>query len=107
MSKLVHEFNDLNFEDEVLRASTPTLVDFTATWCPPCKALNPIVEDVAREVDGRARVGKLNIDDAPLTAAKYGVSSAPTLIVFADGRPIAQRVGLTSKAKLLAMFDDA
>jgi thioredoxin 1 len=103
-SEHVHVFNDLNFDQEVLKSSEPVLVDFTATWCGPCKALSPIVDQVATELAGKVRVGKLDIDDAPMTASKFGVRGVPTLMVFKNGERAAQLVGLTTKAKILALL---
>src|SRR5678815_4194462 len=77
-SEKIHLFNDLNFETEVLGAGVPVLVDFTATWCGPCKALSPIVDQIANELDGKVKVGKLDVDDSPLTAGKYGVRGVPS-----------------------------
>jgi thioredoxin 1 len=103
-SENVHVFNDLNFEDEVLKAASPVLVDFTATWCGPCKALAPIVDQVAQELAGQVKVGKLDIDESPLTASKYGVRGVPTVMVFKSGERAAQHVGLTTKQKLLNLI---
>ena len=102
-SENVHVFNDLNFEQEVLNSSDPVLVDFTATWCGPCKRLAPIVDEIAEEVKGKVKVGKLDIDESPLTASKMGIRSVPTLIVFRDGKAAAQHLGLTTKAKILGL----
>ena len=103
-SENVHVFNDLNFEDEVLKSKETVLVDFTATWCGPCKALSPIVDQIATELQGKVRVGKLDIDDAPMTASKFGIRGVPTLLVFKNGERAGQLVGLTSKAKILALL---
>ena len=80
------------------------LVDFTATWCGPCKALAPIVEKIADEFHGKVKVGKLDIDDAPNVTAKYGVRSVPTVIVFKGGQKSGQHVGLTNRDKLIALL---
>jgi thioredoxin 1 len=98
------ELSDQNFESEVLKANIPVLVDFTATWCGPCKALAPIVEQIADDYQGKAKVGKLDIDDAPEVTKKYGVKSVPTVIVFKDGQKVGQAVGLTSHANLLKLL---
>ncbi|MDQ2646803.1 MAG: thioredoxin [Myxococcota bacterium] len=100
-SQNLQVFNDLNFEQEVLTSKVPVLVDFTATWCGPCKALAPIVDQLADELSGSVKVGKLDIDDSPLTAGKYGVRGVPTVMVFKAGERAAQHVGLTTKQKLL------
>ena len=97
----VHVFNDMNFENEVLKSGETVLVDFTAAWCGPCKRLSPIVEEVAEAVKGKVKVGKLDIDEAPLTASKLGIRSVPTLIVFKDGKAAGQHLGRTTKAKSL------
>jgi thioredoxin 1 len=96
-------FNDQNFELEVLKASGPVLVDFTATWCGPCKMLSPIIEKIADEFPGKVKVGKVDIDTAPGLAAKFGIRSVPTVIVFEGGETKAKHVGLTKREKLLEM----
>ena len=83
--KNVLTFNDQNFEAEVLKADVPVLVDFTATWCGPCKALAPIVEKIADDFEGRVKVGKLDVEAAPETARKYKVRNLPTVLVFKGG----------------------
>ena len=102
----VKVFNDLNFEEEVLKADGAVLVDFTATWCGPCKQLAPIVEQVAAELVGKAIIGKLDIDESPMTAAKFGIRSVPTLMVFKNGEKAAQHLGVTSKAKIVNLLND-
>lgn len=102
--KNVIELTDANFEAEVLKATEPVLVDFTATWCGPCKVLAPIVEKIADESVGKYRVGKLDIDEAPGITQKYGVRGVPTVIVFKGGQKIDQHVGVTNKETLLKML---
>ncbi len=103
-SKNVQVFNDLNFEAEVLKSDVPVLVDFTATWCGPCKALAPIIDKVADEFEGKVKVGKVDIDDAAAIATKYGIRSVPTVLVFKNGEKIAQNVGLTTRDKLVGLL---
>lgn len=89
--------NETNFEVEALKSEQPVLVDFFATWCPPCRKLAPIVEEIAEDYAGRVKVAKLNIDEARSVAIKYGVSSIPTLILFKNGEPIDRIVGYVPK----------
>ncbi|AKT37502.1 thioredoxin [Chondromyces crocatus] len=100
----VHEFTDENFEQEVLKSPIPVLVDFTATWCGPCKQLAPIVDKIADDFKGKVKVGKLDIDDAPTTTAKYKVKSVPTIIVFEGGTQKALQSGLTTRDKLVQLL---
>ena len=104
-SEKVQVFNDLNFEQEVIGSNVPVLVDFTATWCGPCKALAPIIDQIAGDLDGKVKVGKLDVDNAPITAGKYGVRGVPTIMVFKNGQRAAQHVGLTTKQKLLDLVN--
>ena len=87
------EITAQNF-DETIQSSTPTLVDFWAPWCGPCKALGPTIDKLATDLGDRAQIAKVNIDDHPELAAKYGVASIPTVIVFKDGQPTDQFVGI-------------
>lgn len=91
---------DDNFEDEVLNADQPVLVDFWATWCGPCRQIAPIIEDLADDFAGRAKVGKLDVDDNPRVAQEYGVRSIPTLLFFKNGDVEEQLVGAMGKNAL-------
>lgn len=98
----VIELTQDNFQKEVLERAEPVLVDFTATWCGPCRLMAPVVEQLAEEFKGTVAVGKLDIDRSPVLAGQYGVMSVPTLIVFKGGEPAVRQVGLTSKEALAA-----
>lgn len=106
-SKNVFAFTDENFQQEVIGSDVPVLVDFTATWCGPCKMLAPVVEKLADELVGKVKVGKIDIDNCPDVTAKFGVRSVPTVMVFKDGQRVAQHVGLTNRETLLKIIDDA
>jgi thioredoxin 1 len=94
-----------NFASEVLKSPVPTLVDFWAEWCGPCKMIAPILDELAAEYDGRIKIGKVNIDDHQGLAAEYRVSAIPTLLLFSQGQVAEQIVGLKSKRDLKASFD--
>ncbi|MBT3356567.1 thioredoxin [bacterium] len=95
------EFNDANFEEEVLKSDKPVLVDFWAPWCGPCQMMGPVIDETAKEVEETAKVGKLNVDENSETAQKYGVMSIPTLIIFKGGKNVKQLVGAQSKEVLV------
>lgn len=97
MVKKVLELNDDNFDQEVLQSDIPVFVDFWAPWCGPCQMIAPIVESLAEEYEGRCKVGKLNVDENPRTAMRFGIMSIPTLMLFKDGKVIERIVGAVSK----------
>lgn len=105
--KNVHEVNDLNFDSEVLKSDVPVLVDFTATWCGPCRQIAPLVDQVAEEYEGRLKVTKLDIDDSPGTAQKFGIRGVPTLYVFKGGEVVAQQVGAVPKSVIQQLVERA
>jgi len=98
---------DATFEDEVIKADTPVLVDFWADWCAPCKMIAPIVEELATEYDGSVRFAKLDVDSNPKTATTYGVRGIPTLLIFDDGKPVGQVVGAVPKSVLKKRIEEA
>ena len=103
----VNELTDANFEAEVLQSSQPVLVDFWAPWCGPCRMIGPVVEELATENDESIKVGKVNVDDSPTTAANYGVSSIPTLMIFKGGEVVDRFVGVQQKNRLQEAIDQA
>jgi len=105
-SKNVREINDGNFQDEVLASPEPFLLDFSATWCGPCKALLPIVEKIADENVGAIRVGKIDIDTSPGVASRFGVRGVPSIIVFKNGKEAARRLGLANRDTIMKLFAD-
>ena len=100
MMSITH-VSDASFDSDVLNASSPVLVDFWAEWCAPCKQIAPALEEIARDLEGRLNIAKVNIDDNPSTPSKYGVRGIPTLILFKDGQVAATKVGTLPKNKLL------
>ena len=96
--------SEANFEREVLQSDKPVLVDFWATWCGPCRMLAPTIAKIAEEQEGRIKVCKLDVDECPSLAVRYGISSIPTLLVFEDGDVKASSVGVRSKGQIEQMF---
>ena len=93
-----------NFKEEVLNSEEPVLVDFYADWCGPCNAMSPVIEELAKEFEGKAKVGKINVDENSDIAVEYNVMSIPTLIVFKNGKEEKRLVGLRDKEELLSLF---
>lgn len=105
MSDNITHLSDAGFEQDVLQSDLPVLVDYWAEWCGPCKMIAPILEEIAKEYDGRIKVGKLNIDDNQKTPPKYGIRGIPTLMLFKNGNVEATKVGALSKSQLTAFID--
>lgn len=103
MSEVI--ITDSNFESEVLKSELPVLVDFFAEWCGPCKLQGPIVDELAGEMSGKAKIGKLNVDEAQVTGQKYNVMSIPTIIIFKNGEVKKTLVGLQTKESLKAELE--
>lgn len=99
--------NDVNFDSEVLKSSIPVLVDFGATWCAPCRAIAPLVGQLAGEFEGRIKVTAVDIDESPATAQKFQIRGVPTLLMIKDGKVVGQQVGASPKAKIQALMEGA
>jgi thioredoxin 1 len=102
--KIVYVTDD-SFEQEVLQADGPVLVDYWADWCGPCKMIAPILDEIAGDYDGKLKVAKLNIDENPVTPPKFGIRGIPTLMIFKGGNVEATKVGAVSKSQLTAFID--
>ena len=98
------EFNDVNFEQEVKKSSVPVLVDFFATWCGPCRKQLPVVADLAKEFEGKARIGTINVDQNRKTAAEFTINSIPALLVFKEGKVVEKLAGLHSQEQLASVL---
>jgi|SRR5581483_4575561 len=106
MSLGIVSVTDDTFEAEVLKNAAPVLVDYWAEWCGPCKMIAPVLEEIAKEYDGRIKVAKINIDENPATPPRYGIRGIPTLMLFKNGSVEATKVGAVSKSQLSAFLDD-
>lgn len=104
--KVIH-LNDATFDAEVLQSDMPCLVDFWAPWCGPCKAIGPLISELAAQFDGKVKIAKMNVDESPATPGKYGIRAIPTLIMFKNGKVIEQTTGAVGKTQLLAMIEKA
>ena len=105
MAENVVEFNDQNFDSDVLGAGSPVLVDFWAVWCGPCKAIAPIVEEVANDYSGKVKVGKMDVDSNNQVAMRYGIRSIPTLMLFNKGEVVDQVIGNVGKESIESMIN--
>jgi len=101
----VQEINDTNFENEVINSDLPVLIDFWAPWCAPCRAIGPVVDELAKDYTGKLKVVKMNVDDNPLTPSKFGVRSIPNLLLFKNGQVKDQIVGAVPKQQFVTAID--
>lgn len=105
-SDKVQQISDADF-DTTIKSAQPTLVDFWAPWCGPCKAIGPVVEELADEYDGKVNIAKMNVDDNPVTPGKFGIRAIPTLIIFKDGEVVDQITGAVGKSQLIELINKA
>ena len=105
MGDFTKDFSDSNFDEEGIKSEQPVLVDFWAEWCGPCKQLTPTIDALAEEYNGKAKIGKVNVDNSPSTAAGYGIRSIPSLLFFKDGKVQQQMVGTNPKEEIAKILD--
>lgn len=105
MNEHITAITDANFEEEVLKSETPVLVDYWAEWCGPCKAIAPVLDDIAPEYVGKVKIVKMNMDENPNTPPKYGIRQIPTLMIFKNGAVEATKLGAVSKSQLTEFLD--
>ncbi|MBM3205658.1 thioredoxin [Candidatus Shapirobacteria bacterium] len=101
---MIIQLNDQNFSDEVLKSKVPFLVDFWAPWCGPCQMVGPVIEELAKEFEGKIKIGKLNVDENQQMAVKFGIMSIPTVVLFKEGQEIARKVGFEGKEAYLKLI---
>ena len=101
------DIDDKSFDDKVLKADKPVMVDFWAPWCGPCRAVAPIIEELSEEYKDKIVFTRLNVDEAPQNASKFGISAIPTLLLFKEGKPVSQVIGFRPKAELKKILDEA
>jgi len=104
MSEKIVHVTDANFEQEVLQSQLPVVLDFWAPWCGPCKMIAPILDQLAEELDGKVKIAKINVDDNQVVPAQFGIRGIPTMIVFKDGKNVANKVGALAKPQLEAFI---
>lgn len=107
MSNFIKHVSDASFDVDVLKSDLPVLVDYWAAWCGPCKMVAPLLEEAATQYGGRVIIAKLNVDENPNSAAKYGIRGIPTLMLFKEGKVSATKVGALSRSQLQAFLDDS
>jgi len=107
MSQFIKNVSDTSFSEDVLQSDLPVLVDYWAAWCGPCKAIAPILDEIAEQYAGRVTIPKLNVDENPETAAKFGIRGIPTLMLFKNGQPTETKVGALSKTQLQEFLDNS
>jgi thioredoxin 1 len=103
----VTKVSDTSFDADVLKSKEPVVVDFWAEWCGPCRQVAPVLEEVAGEMAGKVKIVKLNVDESPNTASKYGIQSIPTLMIFKNGEMTARQIGAAPKAKIVQWINGA
>jgi len=104
MDKVI-EVNESNFDQTVLQAKTPVLVDFWAPWCRPCLMVAPILDELAKEYNGRITIARMNVDQSPMIASRYGIMAIPTMFIFKEGKPVSNIVGFKPKPQLKQSLD--
>ncbi len=107
MSQYIQNVSDTSFNEDVLNSDKPVLVDYWAAWCGPCKAIAPILDEIAEQYAGRVTIAKLNVDENPETASKFGIRGIPTLMLFKNGEPAETKVGAISKSQLQEFLDNS